>query len=139
MRPRRLRSGFTLVETLVVIAIVAVLLALLLPAVQRVRGAASRLQCLNHLKQIGIACHHYHNDYGTLPPGGIEWRPPGNTTNRQLAWSAFILPYIEQDGIRRRLDFSQPFDSPINAPAAAQVIRIYLCPNSRRVEPTVDG
>lgn len=126
-------------EVLVCCAIIGTLLALLLSAVQKVRAAAMRLQCLNNLKQMGIACHHYQLDFGTLPPGGIEWRPPGNTTNRQLAWSAFLLPYIEQDGIHRRVDFRQPFDSPGNAPAAAQVIKVYLCPNSRRVEPTVDG
>lgn len=139
MLSSRLRSAFTLIEVCVCLAIVATLLALLLPAVQKVRAAAYRVTCLNNLKQIGIACHHYHHDHGTLPPGGIEWRPPGNTTNRQLAWSAFLLPYLEQDGVYRRVDLQQPFDSPANAPAAAQVIKVYLCPNSRRMEPTVEG
>ena len=133
------RRAFSLIELLVVIAIIAILMALLLPAIQKVRASADSLRCKNNLRQIGIACHHYHNDYGTLPPGGIEWRPLGNTTKRQLAWSAFILPYIEQDNISKQLDLSKAFDSPVNAVAAGQVVAIYLCPSSRRVEPRVDG
>lgn len=134
-RPR----AFSLIELLVVIAIIVLLMALLLPAIQRVRAAADSLRCRNNLRQIGVASHHYHNDYGTLPPGGVEWRPFGNTTKRQLAWSAFILPYIEQDNQTRQLDLSKPFDSPVNAAAAGQVVAIYLCPSSRRSEPIVQG
>jgi prepilin-type N-terminal cleavage/methylation domain-containing protein/prepilin-type processing-associated H-X9-DG protein len=133
------QAGFSLVEILVVIAIITFLMALLLPAIQKVRAAADSLRCKNNLRQIGIACHHYHNDYQTLPPGGIEWRPLGNTTKRQLAWCAYLLPYIEQDNISRRLDLQLAFDAPINAPAASQVITIYLCPSSRRMEKLVQG
>lgn len=133
------RQAFSLIELLVVIAIITLLMALLLPAIQKVRAAADSLRCKNNLRQIGIACHHYHNDYGTLPPGGIEWRPSGNTTRRQLAWSAFLLPYIEQDNLARNLDLSKPFDASVNAAAAAQVVTIYLCPASRRMEKLVQG
>ena len=105
LRPRR--QAFSLIELLVVIAIIVLLMALLLPAIQKVRASVDSLRCKNNLRQIGIACHHYHNDYGTLPPGGIEWRPFGNTTKRQLAWSAFILPYIEQDNLSKQLDLSK--------------------------------
>lgn len=133
------RQAYSLIELLVVLAIITLLMALLLPAIQKVRAAADSLRCRNNLRQIGIACHHYHNDYGTLPPGGIEWRPAGNTTKRQLAWSAFILPYLEQDNLNRQLDLSKPFDHPANATAAAQVVPIYLCPSSRRTDTTIQG
>src|SRR5207247_8735943 len=103
-----------------------------LPAVQRVREAAARTRCLNNLKQIGLALHDHLAARGTFPPGGVEWRPPGDTTRRQLAWSAFLLPFLEQDALYRRLDLSTPFDSPQNAPAAATVLSVYLCPSSRR-------
>lgn len=137
--PRRCRQAFSLIELLVVIAIMVLLMALLLPAIQKVRAAADSMRCKNNLRQIGIACHHYHNDYGTFPPGGIEWRPFGNTTKRQLAWSAFILPYIEQDNLSKRLDLTQAYDAPANASAASQVVQIYLCPSSRRMDNKVEG
>ncbi len=139
MRSRQATSGFTLIELLVVLAIVAVLIGLLLPAVQKVREAANQTTCRNNLKQLGLALHHYHDAYYTFPPGGLEWRPPGGTTQRQLAWSAFLLPYLEQDNLYRQLDLSKPFDAPENAPAAATVLRVYLCPSSRRTDVRVDG
>src|SRR6266481_4239638 len=82
------RRGFTLIELLVVIAIIAVLIALLLPAVQAAREAARRAQCINNLKQIGIAMHNYHDVIGTLPPGFRAGSVDGT-------WQMFILPYLE--------------------------------------------
>src|SRR5262249_41536977 len=95
-RTRRRRRGFTLIELLVVITIIGVLIALLLPAVQAAREAARRMQCSSNLRQMGIALHGYHAAFATFPPGGWEWRPFNQPSKRQIAWSALVLPYLEQ-------------------------------------------
>jgi prepilin-type N-terminal cleavage/methylation domain-containing protein len=126
------RRAFSLVELLVVIAIIGVLVGLLLPAIQAAREAARRTSCQHSLRQIGIAILAYHDAHRTLPPGGIEWRPAGNTTKRQIAWSAFILPQLEEQAVHDLLDFGTPFDSAANANGAAHVITAYLCPSTQR-------
>lgn len=129
----RHRIAFTLVELLVVIAIIAVLVGLLLPAVQAAREAARKAQCKNNLRQIGIALHNYHDTHSSLPTGCIEWRswnaPP---THRQFAWSALLLPFLEQRNLHTEIDFGVPFDAPANAVPAAVRLAVFECPTAEQ-------
>src|SRR5437879_8985071 len=97
------RAGFTLIELLVIIAIIAVLIGLLLPAVQRVREAANRIHCANNLKQLGLAAHNHHDSLGFLPSGGWGWcwtGVPDRVGHRQPGgWTYSLLPYVEQDNL----------------------------------------
>jgi prepilin-type N-terminal cleavage/methylation domain-containing protein/prepilin-type processing-associated H-X9-DG protein len=118
-------TGFTLIELLVVIAIISVLIGLLLPAVQKVREAAARSQCQNNLKQIGLACHAYHDAHHGLPPGYTATASYPSTTPG-WGWAAYLLPYIEQDNLYRQIDFMQPVEGQL---AIQSIIMIYLCPS----------
>ncbi len=135
---RRMRSAFTMVELLVVLAIIGILVSLLLPAVQSVREAARRMQCQNNLHQIGIALHNYHSAFRKFPPGGIEVRPEVRR-GKQLAWSAFLLPFLEESAAYERVDFSYAFDHPVNEKVAATTIETYMCPSTTRVTPLSRG
>jgi prepilin-type N-terminal cleavage/methylation domain-containing protein len=96
--------GFTLIELLVVIAVIAVLIALLLPAVQQAREAARRSQCKNNLKQLALALHNYHDVHNSLPPGWIEDPAITGQEDGIWAWSAFLLPMLEQTALHQQLN-----------------------------------
>jgi prepilin-type N-terminal cleavage/methylation domain-containing protein/prepilin-type processing-associated H-X9-DG protein len=137
---RRSRSGFTLIELLVVIAIIAVLVGLLLPAVQKVREAASRMQCTNNLKQIGLACHSYHDANQKFPVGYTQNivsdadfpLPKGYQSS--WAWSALILPYLEQNNVYTQLNIpSTGLRDALLNPAMLAILqtplKVYRCPS----------
>jgi prepilin-type N-terminal cleavage/methylation domain-containing protein len=124
LRPQKAGyRGFTLIELLVVIAILAVLVGLLLPAVQKVREAGNRIRCVNNLKQIGLALHNYVDSASTLPPNGLY--PPGGPSN---SWSALarLLPFLERDNLHRQIDFALPYS--VQPQVASQRIPLYVCP-----------
>jgi prepilin-type N-terminal cleavage/methylation domain-containing protein/prepilin-type processing-associated H-X9-DG protein len=126
--------GFTLVEVLVVIAIIGVLVAILLPAVQAARESARRAACQNNLRQIGVALLAYHDAHQHFPVGCVEKRIPSTQPNgRQLAWSADVLPYLEEQSLWSQIDFNVPYDGAANALAAATTVSVYLCPSTVRL------
>jgi prepilin-type N-terminal cleavage/methylation domain-containing protein/prepilin-type processing-associated H-X9-DG protein len=137
MSSRRER-GFTLIELLVVIAIIAVLIGLLLPAVQKVREAAARMKCQNNLKQIGLAMHNYHGRMGYFPPGftsgAIALNDEG--TGPGWGWAAHLLPDLEQDNQARTISYNLDITHSANAAARVRSLAVFLCPSDSPPAPT---
>jgi prepilin-type N-terminal cleavage/methylation domain-containing protein/prepilin-type processing-associated H-X9-DG protein len=140
----RRRYAFTLIELLVVIAIIAILIALLVPAVQKVREAAARTQCINNLKQIGLGIHNYEGSYKKLPsPGeGIIPGTPGTKDYDTHSFFTYMLPYVEQNAAYSIMDFTKVYNdgsAPNNQVAAKTQVPVYLCPGAAGVQSDPKG
>lgn len=139
----RVRRAFTLIELLVVIAVIGVLIALLLPAVQAAREAARRAQCVNNLKQVGLALASYESAHEVFPPAYITWNTRAQGTAYGIpfpddngngpsgfAWGTMILPFLEQTALHSALNFSLPCWAPDNSTGARTQLSVFLCPSA---------
>ena len=136
MKPSRLpcQRGLTLIELLVVIVIIVMLIAVLLPAVQAAREASRRARCMNNLKQIGLAMHHYHDAVGGFPPGYVSLVPGHQPTDPESGpgwgWGTMVLPFIDQAPLSNAVNFNRPITDPGSQTVRASILSIYLCPSS---------
>ena len=132
--PQFRRAAFTLVELLVVIAIIVVLLGLVLPAVQKAREVARRIQCANNLNQIGLACHQHHDAYRMFPPAWV-WAPftvpQGQVTENGAGTFPFLLPYLEQEALASKYRWDKRAQGPENQPVATTQLKVLQCPSAQ--------
>jgi prepilin-type N-terminal cleavage/methylation domain-containing protein/prepilin-type processing-associated H-X9-DG protein len=133
-------AAFTLIELLVVIAIIAVLIALLLPAVQAAREAARRVQCVNNLKQLGLALHNYENTNGALPPQQTMKQVGNQQPTSYTSWgiTARLAPYMELGPLYNSMNFTIKYSDPPNTTVSYTTIGLLICPSERRPEPSVN-
>ena len=122
-------SGFTIVELLVVIALIALLIGLLFPAVQSAREAARRAQCANNLRQLGLALQLYHNTHEAFPPALVCGST--NVTEAEATGFTLLLPYLEQSNLHRIYDFDEPWFAPVNYEAVGVEVPVFFCPTNR--------
>ncbi len=126
-------GGFTLIELLVVIAIIAVLIGLLLPAVQKVREAAARIKCQNNLKQISLALHAYHDSQSCFPPGGSSepvGMAIGTSGGEGFSYHTFILPFVEQSNLQGDFNFTQNYNAGVDLGLESAYVPIFSCPSA---------
>src|SRR5215218_6037341 len=114
------RQAFTLIELLVVIAIIAILIGLLLPAVQNIRESANRMKCTSHLKQIGLALHNHHDTTGRFPPG---------VDANKFSSLTYLLPYVEQDNLFKSINMTVAANSAVNDVPRGRRVPIFICPS----------
>jgi prepilin-type N-terminal cleavage/methylation domain-containing protein len=135
-RPRQSHAAraFTLVELLVVLAIIGILIAILIPAVQYARESARRTACKNNLRQVGVGLRGFETAHKVWPPGK-KWSGSREAPQTfSLAWSSFLLEYLEENAIHEAMDSTVDFTDPKNLPATTQIIATYLCPSTSRIE-----
>jgi len=137
------RRGFTLIELLVVIAIIAILIGLLLPAVQKVREAAARLKCSNNMKQIGLGLHAYHDAYLHLPSPRGDIQDPPEIQNMQATvyggWMCDLLPFVEQQNLKKQLTAYPTFNQGAFFQWYTTIVKVYICPSDSRIDSMHSG
>ncbi len=129
------RSGFTLVEVLVVVAIISILISLLLPAVQSARESARRMQCRSNMMNLSLALQNYHGAHRTLPPGTVDHAGPVVSKQQQgyrMSWIAQLLPYIDEGNVHRKIDFGLPAFDQANVALGTHRINLLMCPSNSR-------